>query len=204
MIKLDQPMASVSALELSNFKFPSKVFNIASVNEFKYIIKDKPNNIKCFELIEGEYSLLDILDALKDGVQELSDDASLQFNYQDGYFYIENKLNNITIINDKSSILNMLGFTKNIYENKSLYKSDESLYNHTYNKIYLYIDTLSDTEPICELDLLIMPQIINKRLPKSVSNIGELIIKFKKSVTQEDDLFNFNNLHHNFSIKLLS
>lgn len=199
MITLPKLCNKVSTIKITNLDFPNiaKYYEITSQkNEIQFILPDteEPHTIN---IQEGKYLLEPLLYLIQSELDKIND--FMQINYYDGYIHITNtnpNSNKFILINDKSSVLNILGFTKNYYANNNKYKSDLL----PPRNIYLYIDTIS-TEPIGTINLN-CPSAIVKKLNKPVLNLKELIIKFKNTITQEDDLYDFRNNHNSMKIIL--
>ena len=85
-----------------------------------------------------------------------------------------------------------MGFTRKSYNGLSRYVSERPIDT----RVYMYIDTISKTDPICEIYLLKIPSKIHKIFTKPIEELRELIIKFKNSRTEADDFYDFKNEPH--------
>jgi len=230
MISLKQPCPKVKTIILSDISLPdtNPIIMINNNITFKYTFDTDMNNIICIPIPEKTYNIQEIIQYIQNAIKDLNpnpnpsqDNNAINIKYANGHIIINTHSMPYMLINDKNSILHLLGFTQDIYTNNLIYKSEKSLYNifsKPDNKIYMYIDTISVSEPVYVFDPIFIPSTVKKVLPIPVHNIRELIIKFKKCLTggrdpnqdsnqdlnQElDQLYDFNNKHHSMKITLI-
>jgi hypothetical protein len=97
-------------------------------------------------------------------------------------------------------LLKIMGYNVETYKNSTKYISDSAIKT----KLYLYIDTISQKEPIGVIDMTKPHKIqkIHKIIDPPIKELNELIIKFKNKITEEDDLHDFDNEPHKMTIVL--
>ncbi len=200
MVDLPDKYKNVTGIEVLDYNFPKDLCKINKNNNQLEIIMDGEE--KLIELEDGEYSIDEIID----GLQSAFDDNNMALSIDidnDEHIVLSSTDKEFSFKNEENSLGKILGFTEDEYKDDRVYKS-ENKYSLV-SKIYLYIENISPQEPFGIIDLK-----SNKKNPlikhfnQPISEIKEMILKFKRRPTDEDDLVNFSNKPHKLTFKIES
>ena len=150
----------------------------------------------------GKYSINEIIEGLQNVFNQYEIKINIDIDNNE-HIILSSLETEFSFKNDKNSLLIMLGFTKDHYEDERVYKSENK--HSLVSKIYLYIDNISNNEPFGIIDLQNKKHTsIIKRFNQPISVIREMILKFKRRQTKDDDLIDFDNKPHQITFKFES
>jgi hypothetical protein len=199
MVDLPKNLKNVTGIELLDYSFPKDMCFINKKNNQFLIHLDGEE--KLIELEDGNYSIEEIIE----GLQSAFDDEKMGIHIDiddDEHVVLINKKKDFILKNEFNSLGKVLGFTKNNYEGEQIYRSENK---HTLvSKIYFYIDNISQDEPFGIIDLKNKHKPLIKKFNKPISEIKEMILKFKRRNTTEDDLIDFSEKPHRMTMKFES
>ncbi len=200
MVDLPNDVKNVVGIELLDYKFPQELCYINNTNNELIIIVDGEE--KDIELEPGNYSIDEIVEGLQDAFNQYK--ININIDIDDGEHIILSSTKEIfSFKNDQKYLTRMLGFTEDYYEGERVYRSENK--HSLVSKIYLYIDNISDNEPFGIIDLKNKRTTsIIKKFNNPISEIKEMILKFKRRKTKEDDLIDFLNKPHQITFKFES
>ena len=132
----------------------------------------------------------------EDGFNSVNDDLYIKI-LTNNKIKIGIKRGSIKLIAE--SMAPVLGFIQNNYDEATQYIAE--IESKLLMRVYLYIETLSNNEPIAEFCLEKLPKNIRKKISSPVYRLQHLLIKFKKRCTDDDDLFDFRKKPHSMKIK---
>jgi hypothetical protein len=195
LFEMPKIIKNISNIELLNFDIPNPLTPINQDNNQLLIIINQEE--KFIELDSGIYTI----DELIEGIQSAFDQEDMKINISENNGYIQFKSNDtFTIDNTKNSLAKIFGFNKSIYKNDTEYTSETK--HHLVSKLYIYIDTIDKNNFMFMIDFADKNKsILNKKF-KTVDELSDLIIKFKRSITEDDDLYDFDNKPHILKIKI--
>ncbi len=200
LVELSNKYKNVTKIELADYDFPKDLCYINKKNNqlIIYINDDE----KQIELEKGNYTIDEIIE----GLQEAFDDEKIDLNISldsDEHIILQSN-SRFSFAND--SLGRVLGFTKDNYENQKYYQSENK--HLLVSKLYIFIENILKDEPIGIIDLTKnKKEPIMKKFTKPISEINEMIIKFKRrpiNDDNDDDLVNFQKKPHNITLKLES
>jgi hypothetical protein len=199
MVALDKPLNNINSITLNKIKLPKLNINITNNRyEFKYIINSE---LKCLELNEGEYKLDELIDCLQEALDNEGDNIKINIESNNKVTICNQNNQEFILDNQGNSMLNLLGFVNNNYNNNFTYTSENC---HKFiNKIYLYFENISKLEPFCELNLFGHNNSITKEYTKPLNNLNAIIIKFKINLNEnngEEELYDFENKPHKLEL----
>jgi hypothetical protein len=201
MVDLPENLKNIIGIEVLDYSFPKELCHINDINNNnnKLVILVNQEE-KVIELEDGQYSI----DEITDGLQAAFDteEMNISIDIDDNeHIVLSSMENEFSFKND--SLGKVLGFTEEEYSGEKVYISENK---HTLvSKIYLYIDNISNNEPFGIIDLKsrkVTP--LSKKFNKPISEIKEMILKFKRRLTTEDDLIDFYNKPHKMTFKFES
>jgi hypothetical protein len=198
MVDLPENLKNIIGIEVLDYSFPKELCFITNNNNKLVIIID--NEEKVIELEDGQYSI----DEITEGLQAAFDNEDMKINIDiddNEHIVLSSLENEFGFKND--SLGKVLGFTEEEYSREKVYISENK--HSLVSKIYLYIDNISNNEPFGMIDLKsrkVTP--LSKKFIKPISEIKEMILKFKRRPTKEDDLINFYNKPHKMTFKFES
>ena len=200
MVDLPNDVKNVIGIELLDYKFPPELCHITKENNKLIIIID--DDEKEIELEPGKYSINEIIEGLQDVFNQYEIKINIDIDNNE-HIILSSLETEFSFKNDKNSLTIMLGFTKDHYEDERVYKSENK--HSLVSKIYLYIDNISKNEPFGIIDLQNKKNTsIIKKFNQPISVIKEMILKFKRRQTKDDDLINFDNKPHQITFKFES
>jgi hypothetical protein len=200
MVDLPNDVKNVVGIELLDYKFPQELCFITKDNNQLFIIADGEE--KEIELEPGKYSIDEIVEGLQDAFDQYKININIDIDNNE-HIILSSSDDIFSFKNDKNSLTRMLGFTENYYEDEKVYKSENK--HSLVSKIYLYIDNISNNEPFGIIDLKDKKSTsIIKKFNQPISEIREMILKFKRRQTKEDDLVDFYNKPHQITFKFES
>jgi hypothetical protein len=196
LIELDKTYKNVKCIEIPNYTFPKLEKEIEITNDNSEFTFSIDNDEQSIELEHGVFSVDKIITTIQDVLDNAEIDLKLNIN--NNTINIEHTQNEeFILLNNNNSILRELGFTKDIYENETNYTADNQI---IIDKIYMFIDNISSTEPIGLIDLK-KTKIIKKEFKTPINELKEIIVKFKLN-KDYDELVNFYNKPHQFNLKI--
>ena len=199
MVQLDKPYKNIKCIELIDYKFPNMSQDIEITNdnnEFTFIFDNDEQSV---QLDTGIYNIKNVINT----IQEVLDDAEihLQLKINNNKIIIQHtEKENFGLKNDEHSILRELGFTNETYEDNYKYVGEDEIKNIT--KMYMFIENISEKDPIGLIDLEKSVTPIKKQFKKPINELKEMIIKFKIN-KDDDDLVDFNKQPHELNFKLI-
>jgi hypothetical protein len=189
---------NIKEIILMDYKFPNIPHNITNLNN-KLSLKKNNTELQILEIPDNIYNS----DALIDTIDKML----LQFNLTikiDTYNKIIIKSTNseqFSMVDDDDSVLNILGFTKKIYEGLTSYRSETTHKITTNNMVYLFITNISN-KSLVSIDLLKKPQDI---CPININLIASLDLENFEIILKSD--LNNNILYkepHEFKFKIIT
>ena len=200
MVDLPDKFKDVTGIEVLDYSFPKDLCKITKDNNQLMIIIEGEE--KLIELEDGTYSIDEIVDGLQSAFEAEEMKINIEID-EDEHIVLSSSEQEFNFRNDEKSLGRVLGFTEELYENKLVYVSENK--HSLVSKIYMYIDNISKEEPFGMIDLKankIKP--IIKRFNQPLSEIKEMILKFKRRPTKEDDLIDFSKKPHKLTFKFES
>ena len=200
MVDLPDKFKDVTGIEVLDYSFPKDLCKITKDNNQLMIIIEGEE--KLIELEDGEYSIDEIVDGLQSAFEAEEMKVNIEIN-EDEHIVLSSSVQEFDFKNDERSLGRFLGFIEELYEGKLVYSSENK--HSLVSKIYLYIDNISKKEPFGMIDLKankVKPLI--KKFIKPLSEIKEMILKFKRRQTEEDDLIDFSKKPHKLTFKFES
>ena len=200
MVELDKKYKNVSYISIEDIQIPTikNAINGDDNNTFKFVLNTEDTIISeplSFEISEGKYTIDEIVNAIQVGFNEMDVKMKIEI-MKNNKIKIEN-INNKSFELIPGGLLKIMGFNADIYKNSTKYISDSAIKT----KLYLYIDTISQTEPFGVIDIT-KPQKIHKTINPPIKELSELIIKFKNKITEDDDLHEFYKEPHKMTFVL--
>jgi hypothetical protein len=196
MIELDNKINNINSIEIKDCEFPLINTNINNNNNQLEIEFNNENKI--IELESGEYDLYELLEGIQDAFDQenikilISKDRNGKIKFE-----LNDHNDNFIIYNKQNSLCKLFGFTKEIYSNNYKYISENI--HKFYDNAYIYIDNISQTDPIGEIEFNKQNNII-KYFDNNINNLDFLIIKIKNNKTDSEDLVNFKGINHKFKL----
>lgn len=193
MIDLDDvALYNVTAIEMVNYKFPNTNPKIDNThNQFKFVHNDEE---KVVELANGNYELDEIVEAIQSVFDQEETNIKIDITSDNKCVIESADRSTFSLINDDASIMKLLGFDKSVYDNSYIHISNGK---HKFNnKIYMYIDNISLTEPFAVIDMNNTQKTFKKKYSSPIPELKELVLKFKPIETPDDILCEFNNEPH--------
>ncbi len=201
MVELPNSLKNITGIEILDYSFPKELCYINENNNKLIILIDEDE--KTIELENGNYSIDEIVDSLQTAFDnenmnlniDIDDNEHIVLSSTGTEFSFKNSENN--------SLGRVLGFIHDLYENERVYISEDK---HTLvSKIYFYIENISNNEPFGIIDLKNKKtNNLIKKFNQPIKEIKEMILKFKRRQTKEDDLINFYNKPHKLTFKFES
>jgi hypothetical protein len=168
----------------------------------RFNIEENKNNIFSFKLNEqehsitlstGKYTIDELITILNEKIKQINETLSININVeQKVIFQSSNTEDTITIINTMLSKEN-LGFLVNI-ENKNIQISDKCWDLRIDNKVYLYLNNLSEDIPFGIL--YFNGTAVSQFKFEKPFNLNNLEVVFKDSYGMP---YNFHNLPHSLT-----
>lgn len=197
LIELVSKLHGVTEIILQENKLPYPVLNIEH-NTLTFIYD---GDLKEVEIESANYTIIELIQVLQSAFSECSTNIKINL-LKNNKIVIEDNKNKFDLMNDENSVLRYLGFTKDKYESKNTYTSNNE--NEFITKLYMYIDNFDRVKPFAVIDLLDANKSYSKKFDKPVALLEDLIIKFKKEETKEDKLVDFNKKTHELVFKIVS
>jgi hypothetical protein len=198
MVDLPKNLKNIIGIEVLDYSFPKELCYINKDNNKLIIIVN--NEEKVIELEDGQYSINEITNGLQAAFDNEEMNISIDIDDNE-HIVLSSMENEFSFKND--SLGNVLGFVEEEYSREKVYISENK--HSLVSKIYLYIENISNNEPFGMIDLKsrkITP--LCKKFNNPISEITEMILKFKRRITKEDDLIDFYNKPHKMTFKFES
>jgi hypothetical protein len=187
LVSIKEPLSDIISFEITSLKLPPVSDNITSENN-SLCFDDKKVTIQ-----EGYYNIDKLITTLQ---KELNTDQ-LTVTKNDNNIVTIRHSEDVAFKLIGSSLLKLLGFTKELYSGRSSYKSDEK-HNIKTNKLYLFVENIDDYKPIMEIDMdkdLKLP--VRVLVSDKKEPLTHIIIKFKQTPNANDELYyDFKNKSH--------
>jgi len=197
MVDLPENIKNISGIEILDYSFPKELFTINENNNQLIIIINQEEKI--IELESGNYSIDEIIDGLQSAFD--ADDIAINIDIDtEEHIILSSPKLEFAFKNDDNSMMQILGFKEKFYNNERVYRSETK--HMLVSKIYFYIDNISNNEPFGVIDLKSRNNsTLIKKFNKPINEIKEMILKFKRRPTQDDDLIDFLNKPHKLTFK---
>jgi hypothetical protein len=192
-----------------------KYKNVKSISLKEYTLPQPNNNIseknkllilsgKTYELEEGMYTIIDLIDKIQ---KKIGNNLSIKMNSFDNIVIKSINGDKVVIDNNKETVTRYLGFTKEKYEGKTSYKSENKHNIKVINEIYLFFDNIIDSAfaklyfDKNENRTEVFANFYNKPIPI----IENLEIRFKISDDpKKNDLYDFEGKSHKLLVEFCS
>uniref|UniRef100_A0A6C0EA11 SAP domain-containing protein n=1 Tax=viral metagenome TaxID=1070528 RepID=A0A6C0EA11_9ZZZZ len=188
---------NITNLKVTDGNFPKFVPKITSdTTKLCFSIDDEKTILELDE--DEDYGLDELINLINDYLTSESTNIECKVDNKGRVIFQHKEGKNFDILCDDNSFAKLLGFTKETYTGKSKYVSEES------NKfeikfIYLYIENITKQEPIAKIDK--DGNIIQMYTIKTpIEKLKSFVIKFKRNITEADDLYNFFGNTHSFNV----
>ena len=200
LIELPEEIKNIVGIEVLDYSFPSDLSYINKNNN--QLVINFNNEEKVIELENGNYSINEIVEGLQNAFE--ADEMNINIDIDDNeHIVLSSTDTEFSFKNNDRSLAKLLGFTEKSYNGERVYISENK--HMLVSKIYLYIDNISNNEPFGVIDLQSnKTHPLTKRFVKPIGQIKEMILKFKRRRTNEDDLIEFNRKPHRLTFKFES
>ena len=185
-------LINIKAIKLTNFNGLHNIPNINNENN-KINISINDNEI-LKEIKPDNYQISDLLELLNNELENVLFEFMPDDSYKISVKYLDsditsNKINTFTINNTQNSIFRVLGFTENIYSDKTEYISEEPVNLTRIPPFYLYM--LINNEKMYKFNIRELNKIYKKEFKESINNIQTITFMVKQENNQMYDLQNY-------------
>jgi len=190
----EKNLNKIKNIYLSDYNFPKLSKNVTNTNNS--LLVEINDDEKFIELEEGNYEVESLLDNLSKALNENNANINIKLNNENKVIIENLDSTNFKLDLSNNSIGKLFGFENDIYENKSIYMSENEC-KLIDKKYYIYFSNIDEDEPFYEVYNNNIKNI--KKINSTLSNLNGIIIQFKDT---ENNIIDFDSKKHNFKLNI--